>query len=227
MSSVGKPPTIAIVAALMLLAIGGYTISELSAEKPIDIRAKQRADNELLQAALERNRKSSILGECDSKKLDSFKSFDAAYTTKNYGLAASILKECAAADSGTEYSKKWSEANRLDKISVASNRKAPAKLRIAAITELSLSYPIDAEPFNSVLPTLQAQAVRDEQRVKKTQGVKLGMSPADVLASAWGKPDRKNRSISAKGTVEQWVYPDGQYLYFVNDALTRIETSVD
>jgi len=46
----------------------------------------------------------------------------------------------------------------------------------------------------------------------------LGFNEELVLAS-WGEPLRKNRSVGAWGTSEQWVYPQGVYLYFENGIL--------
>ena len=61
----------------------------------------------------------------------------------------------------------------------------------------------------------------DKTRRKK-EGVSLGMSKSDVLASNWGKPRRINRTIRASGEREQWIY-DGSYLYFEGDVLVTIQ----
>jgi hypothetical protein len=68
-----------------------------------------------------------------------------------------------------------------------------------------------------------ANAGRDIQ-AKKREGVRLGMTPEEVLQGSWGKPTRVNRTTNAYGTNEQWVYP-GQhnYLYFKNGVLTSIQ----
>lgn len=62
-----------------------------------------------------------------------------------------------------------------------------------------------------------------ERAVKKRQGVRLGMTQDDVLASSWGRPERVNRTITASGTSEQWVYGGHNYLYFENGVLTSIQ----
>lgn len=66
-------------------------------------------------------------------------------------------------------------------------------------------------------------AVRAETAAKKKQGVSVGMSPQDALDSKWGRPDRVNRSTNRYGSSEQWVYGDGNYLYFENGVLTSIQ----
>lgn len=51
-----------------------------------------------------------------------------------------------------------------------------------------------------------------------------GMTPAMVLES-WGRPDHVNRTITAFGRSEQWVYGSERYVYFENDVVTSIQTS--
>jgi hypothetical protein len=67
---------------------------------------------------------------------------------------------------------------------------------------------------------------------KSKQGVSIGMSEDDVLASSWGRPTKVNRTTSANGYSEQWVYRGFQgkylslpskYLYFRNGKLTAIQ----
>jgi len=70
------------------------------------------------------------------------------------------------------------------------------------------------------------QAQIDAKRIaalKKSQGVRLGMSREDALASSWGKPERINTSTGRWGTHEQWVYSGHHnYLYFEDGVLTSI-----
>ena len=61
-----------------------------------------------------------------------------------------------------------------------------------------------------------------EAKYKKSKGVQIGMTEADVLASSWGKPRRINTTTRASGESAQWVY-DGGYLYFKNGILETIQ----
>ncbi|SDM14341.1 hypothetical protein [Sediminibacillus halophilus] len=56
-------------------------------------------------------------------------------------------------------------------------------------------------------------------------GVIVGMTKEQVLKSNWGEPSNKNVTKSTLGTSEQWVYGNGNYLYFTDDILTAISTS--
>ena len=58
---------------------------------------------------------------------------------------------------------------------------------------------------------------------KAKGGVHIGMTKDQALASNWGKPNKVNNTTNANGTREQWVYRDGNYLYFDNGILTSIQ----
>lgn len=52
---------------------------------------------------------------------------------------------------------------------------------------------------------------------------RIGMTTNQVLnKSNWGKPSDINTTIDSSGKSEQWVYGNGEYLYFKNDKLTSI-----
>lgn len=58
----------------------------------------------------------------------------------------------------------------------------------------------------------------------KKPGVRIGMSPEQVTKeTSWGKPNHINRTTTAYGVHEQWVYGGGNYLYFENGRLTAIQ----
>ncbi len=69
----------------------------------------------------------------------------------------------------------------------------------------------------------QKEADRIYKARKKKEGVRIGMTQQDVLDSMWGRPERVNRTISARGVHEQWVYGSGGYLYFEDGILTTVQ----
>ena len=44
-----------------------------------------------------------------------------------------------------------------------------------------------------------------------------------INGTNWGKPQKVNRTTTRYGTSEQWVYGDGNYLYFEDGVLTSIQ----
>lgn len=57
---------------------------------------------------------------------------------------------------------------------------------------------------------------------KRKQGVHIGMTQEDVVASQWGRPRQVNRTTTINGVREQWIYGNG-YLYFDDGILTAIQ----
>ena len=55
-------------------------------------------------------------------------------------------------------------------------------------------------------------------------GVTAGMSAAQVR-QVWGSPVRINKTVSAGGVSEQWVYGNGQYLYLSHGVVVAMQTT--
>ncbi|MEF9934368.1 MAG: hypothetical protein RSA01_03990 [Clostridium sp.] len=66
---------------------------------------------------------------------------------------------------------------------------------------------------------------KEDAAKKKKEGVTIGMTPEQVRASMWGNPDKINRTTTAYGVREQWVYRSkwSGYLYFENGRLVTIQ----
>ena len=53
--------------------------------------------------------------------------------------------------------------------------------------------------------------------------LKIGMTASEVLASTWGTPKDKNKTTTANGVNEQWVYSSGKYVYLKDGIVTAIQ----
>jgi hypothetical protein len=94
--------------------------------------------------------------------------------------------------------------------------------RLVSLEKLRNEHP-EAYKSRAALHTrLQKAEAAALAAAKRREGVSLGMSKEDVLASSWGKPRKINTSHYSWGTYEQWVY-DGGYLYFQNGVLTSAQ----
>ena len=58
----------------------------------------------------------------------------------------------------------------------------------------------------------------------KAHRVSVGMSE-DQARLSWGQPQHINTSVNAANKEEQWVYGNGDYLYFTNGMLTSVQTN--
>lgn len=69
----------------------------------------------------------------------------------------------------------------------------------------------------------QKTYISAEQARKRREGVSIGMTQDDVLASSWGRPKHIHKTTTVTSTREQWVYGTGSYLYFENSRLIAIQ----
>lgn len=128
-------------------------------------------------------------------------------------------------------------ATRCAKDAPAAVEKARAEMAAGrANAALDLLTPCIAHPPDDAarefqFTVFQAARAEDERAQKaelaqrKKAGVSVGMTTERVLQSNWGKPQRVNRTDSAGGSSEQWVYGGGNYLYFRNGVLQSISTA--
>ena len=63
----------------------------------------------------------------------------------------------------------------------------------------------------------------EEREWAKGKNPTLGMTTGQVEVSLWGKPEKINRTVNQSKVREQWVYGQGQYLYFTDGILTSFQ----
>jgi hypothetical protein len=80
------------------------------------------------------------------------------------------------------------------------------------------------------LTEAQSECLQKEAAASKAKNIarlpepKIGMTRREVLSKTkWGQPSRINSTETANSLSEQWVYPDGNYLYFKNNVLISIQ----
>jgi len=77
--------------------------------------------------------------------------------------------------------------------------------------------------FDALAKAGQAHGITGEHLVHiQAGGVAPGMNRCGALA-AWGQPQKVNTTTNSYSTSEQWVYGNGNYLYFKNEILTSIQ----
>lgn len=54
-------------------------------------------------------------------------------------------------------------------------------------------------------------------------GAAIGDTEARIRKCGWGKPQRINRTTTAHGVREQWVYGGGNYLYLKDGVVTAVQ----
>jgi hypothetical protein len=84
--------------------------------------------------------------------------------------------------------------------------------------------PASKAPARSNVLSELSKQVEINMQLAKEHKVRIGMID-EQCEMAWGKPDHINRLANANGETEQWVYPNGDCLYFHEGVLKSIQTT--
>lgn len=87
--------------------------------------------------------------------------------------------------------------------------------RIAYISQVDLDL--------SESDDTHARKAAEKKDCDRRGGIAVGMTAKQVLASCWGRPEHVNRTTTAHGTHEQWVYHTSNYVYLDNGIVTAIQ----
>lgn len=105
------------------------------------------------------------------------------------------------------------------------NRFKPADSKGSWHYFVARSGDLEVRDSQGVVRVMRSTAPKTEMQqtaAARSEGVRIGMSPEQVIASSWGKPKKINRTTTAQGERQQWVYSGG-YLYFTNGVLTGVQ----
>lgn len=145
--------------------------------------------------------------------------------------AAAVIRSCSAILRDPELRALVDVAELEDAVKTAKSEAQPTSHRLQAIRRVVAAAPDREGEFSKLKARLEKVIEREEERQRKlvaqskrSEGVRIGMSKDDVIASSWGRPESINKSIYSFGVHEQWVYGGRNYLYFEDGRLTSIQT---
>lgn len=191
---------------------------KLSTAERAQLHAQLTAQKEAIELA-------KIKRDCDHWLPNILATYEEHAKANRHADAASAVQECSHVND--DLRRRFKTSDIAAKSATAANRKAPSHERVIAVQALRDLYPSEANPHLKDLPALKAIAGAEERRrdaaERKKKGITIGMSTADVRASSWGEPERINSTINAYSTTEQWVYGNGNYLYFDNGVLRSMQ----
>lgn len=214
-----KVPPAAVVWTVILGGVAAVTFVDGSAESSVASTAN------MASPAVD-----SLAVKCQSERAVSIERYQSLLKTDPWQAATSI-RRCADKLKDPELIGLVAAAERADLMKTLQNSKALPDVRLDALDRLVA----DGQPLSDEWRRLRADLVKkvaaNEAKIekarltqKKKEGVRIGASMDDALQSSWGKPERVNRTVTAHGTREQWVYGGGNYLYFRNGVLESIQT---
>ncbi|MEK5149056.1 hypothetical protein MKX53_18915 [Psychrobacillus sp. FSL K6-4615] len=103
------------------------------------------------------------------------------------------------------------------------------KEKLASVISPSYTGRMSGEIQEELIASLTEEAWRtvyseSNSIAKSSSSPSIGMTDEEVLETSWGKPKSINKTQTAYGVNEQWVYDRG-YLYFENHYLVTIQSS--
>jgi hypothetical protein len=168
-----------------------------------------------------------LKAECRSTLQAKMSEYQGFLAAKKFFDAALSLRPCAEALADSELRTLVKAADIKSYLQVINNPKADDRDKARHIELLVVASPEEGAKYASMVPKLIARADNKDRQAKaavqKKEGVSLGMTTEEVLASSWGRARSINRTTHSWGIDEQWVYGGRSYLYFKNGLLVTIQ----
>ena len=173
-----------------------------------EIRAKQRIED---------------IKTCESSLPGAKAKYAELMGERKFWKAAGALRFCASTlPNNSDLNALIADAEIKEHQAVIKDPKASKVEKNKAKERLVIDYPVAGKEYaNDVVKQGKADEAMQARRLK-SQGVKIGMSQAEVVASSWGKPKNVSRTSTAYGATEIWHYGFPNFLYFENGILTQI-----
>lgn len=168
-----------------------------------------------------------LVEECRVNVSTNLATYHRLIAQSRYWEASTSIRQCANALDDKALAALVNKAELLSTWQDIKNPKAAPGDRLRQIEALRRDWPEEAKVQEALLARLDSELSRREKAeaaaFKRKSGVSIGMTSEEVLASSWGKPEKVNRTTTASGTREQWVYGGQNYLYFEDGVLTAVQ----
>jgi hypothetical protein len=176
------------------------------------------------QAEVEQTR---LFEECKTKIADQTAQYKKSIAIKDYWAAAGKIRRCSVILDDTKLKDMVADAEIKSFSRDVVNPKESISNRVRALERLERDYPAYAKKFEKIAVSLRQQATakkEEDWRANRFQrSLPIGSTQNAVATTGWGYPRDINKTTTASGVREQWVYGDGKYLYFENGILTAIQ----
>ncbi|ADU99282.1 hypothetical protein [Alicycliphilus denitrificans] len=180
-----------------------------------------------LKTSVEEAARQTEAAACMASLAEKQAQYSSLFQQARFEEAAEVLKRCSVVTNAPELREKIAAALAQPYVRVLDDKTATLQDKQSALRSLDSISNAIAEPYQQVVRNLELKEeerrAAAERKRKKSEGVSIGMSKEDVLASNWGAPERINRTTTSYGVREQWVYGSQNYLYFQNDVLVTIQ----
>lgn len=162
---------------------------------------------------------------CEANRAEILAEFKQLVERGEVWKASLVAGRCANETKAADWADLQTQAATIDRQNTIANTKASAAERIQAIDSLRSIDNAAALEHANLYARLQKQEAQALAKRKRSEGVSIGMTSEDVVASSWGKPEKINRSDYSFGVHEQWVYGSGNYIYIKDGLVSSVQTS--
>lgn len=194
------------------------------------VRAQPQQTAEARSAELQRAAEAeaqAATSECRASLESKIAEYKRRVAAKEYWAASGSIRRCAQLLGDSKLKVMVADGETKGLVQTITNTKAPDGERLRAFDMLVRDYPDAAKPHAKWREIFAKEATRrqEEERFANrfNRQVRIGETQQQVVREGWGYPSHVNRTTTAAGVREQWVYGDGRYLYFENNRLTAIQ----
>lgn len=218
-------------AALISIAVAACDLE--SGSRPADasrLAASTQIDDAARQAALKQQAEIEQIAateECKSSLSAKTAEYRKRMAAREYLSAANSLRRCSQLLADAKIKAMVKDAEVRSYVSELSNGNASAANRLKAMDRLTRDYPDAAKKYEKDRAKISALASAERQEREFSgrfqRPIRIGDSESQVMSVGWGAPSKVNRTTTAAGVQEQWVYEGNRFLYFDNGRLTAIQ----
>lgn len=146
---------------------------------------------------------------------------------RKYWDASLTLRVCSETLNDPALRAMVADAEIRSHLATINDPKAPPRERAHAIEMLTRDCPETGKPFAQLQTQLISKADSTERAQeaarRNSEGVSIGMTRQGAVASSWGRPEHVNKTTTASGTREPWIYGPRRSLCFDDGVLTGIQ----
>jgi hypothetical protein len=171
--------------------------------------------------------KAALVEDCKSTIGDKTAKYEAEMRDKKYWMASINLRDCADVMHDSGLQKLVADAEVKSYVQDIVSPKSSGFDRVASLEKLIRDYPEQSKKYIKLHDQIVQKANEQDRQYKREHrfdsAPQIGATTDQVMSNGWGYPDHINKTTTASGIKEQWVYGSNKYLYFQDGVLTAIQ----
>ena len=167
------------------------------------------------------------LADCTVNSASKVNEYRALMAKHEYWSATLAIRKCSEILNDKQLKTLVADGEIKSHVQDIESPKTKLNDRLRAIESFQRDYPERGSKYNALLKKLNAnfeqRKAENEMANRFTKKLLIGSTQHDIVKNGWGYPSGINKTTTANGVREQWVYGERRYLYFENGVLTAIQ----